>query len=381
VTRLFAFLPALLVSATVVLSAPFMGQARAWLRTTFPDHFLGMVGGAVFAALGAGIVIALVRIRYGRWLRYGAVAAAFLLGFAYNAAQTTGNPETDVVERVHFVQYGLIALLFYRAWRPRGDASIFALPVFAGVIVGTIEEWFQWFIPVRVGEVRDVALNLVAVTCGLLFSAGVAPPQSFSRYLQPGSSVRLGLFASAALIGLAAFVHAVHLGFVVSLEGVGTFKSRYQEQTLRALSADRAARWRRDPPTTFTRLSREDQYLDEGFWHVRRRNEAWAATDYATARNENRILEAFFAPVLDTPSYAAKTGNRWHADQREQAEREGGIPGARYVSRAEPLPILDWSKGVFWLVAIVVAAALTGLGWLGERRGFSVSGRADAAQP
>jgi len=359
-------LAAMLASAGVILSAPFMGQIRAWLRATFPGQFVVIVGGGVAAAIALGVVVALVRIRERRPFRYGAIAAALLVGTAYNAALATGRPEIDAVERVHFVEYGLIALLFYRVWRPRGDPSMFILPVLAGVIVGTIEEWFQWFIPVRVGEVRDIALNLVAIACGLLFSAGAAPPAAFTRTLRPGSRTSLGVFASAALLVLAAFVHAVHLGHVVSREDIGSFKSRYRAERLRALATDRAARWRQDPPLKFRRLSREDQYMDEGLWHVRRRNEAWAEGDQAGAWKENRILEEYFAPVLDTPSYVSATGHRWHPDHRAAAERAGG--DVAYISTAEPLPIVPWPKPVFWSVAAVCAGLLTGIGWLRDRR-------------
>jgi hypothetical protein len=362
------FLSAVLVSAAVVLSAPFMGQVRAWVRTTFPGQFVLIVGGTVAAAIGIAVLIALVRIRDRRVLRYGAFAAALILGFAYNVALATGNPETDAVERVHFVEYGLIALLFYRACRPLGDASMFILPIFAAVIVGTFEEWFQWFIPVRIGELRDVALNLIAVACGLLFSVGVSPPASFAPRLQPGSCSRLGLFASAAVLILAAFVHAVHLGYLVSHDDIGSFKSRYHDEQLRALASDRAQRWRQNPPLTFRRISREDQYMDEGLWHVRHRNDAWAAADHATAWKENRILEEFFAPVLDTPSYVSSTGHRWHPDQRATGEQAAAGTAASYVSRAEPLPLFTWSKTLFWSAVAALAAALYGLGWLGERR-------------
>jgi VanZ family protein len=359
---------AVLFSATVVLSAPFMGQIRAWLRSAFPAQFVVIVGSAVAAAIGLVIVVALVRIRDRRLLRYGLIAAALILGFAYNAALATGNPETDAVERVHFVEYGFITLLFYRMWRPVGDPSIFILPVLAGVIVGTAEEWFQWFMPVRIGEVRDVGLNLVAVSCGLLFSAGVNPPGSFTRHLRAGSLARLGAVASAALLVLAAFVHAVHLGYAVTRDGIGSFKSKYRAEQLHALAADRAVRWRSHPPVAFRRFSREDQYMDEGLWHIRRRNEAWAADDRATAWKENQILEAFFAPVLDTPSYVSATGHRWHADQRAAAERAGADAASAYVSRAEPVPIALWPTAVFWSVVGAVVVLLAGSCWILERR-------------
>jgi hypothetical protein len=355
------FLSAAVVSAAVVLSAPFMGLIRASLRTAFPGEFVAIVQGGVAGAIAVAVLIALARIRDRRAVRYGALAAALMLGGAYNLVLTTGIPETDAVERVHFVEYGLIALLFYRAWRPRGDASMFILPLFAGVIVGTFEEWFQWFIPVRVGELRDVGLNLVAVSCGLLFSAGINPPDSFTRSLRPGSLTRIGVLASAALVVVAAFVHAVHLGHVVSRADVGSFKSRYRQDELDALGKARAAQWRHHPPLTFRRLSREDQYMDEGLWHVRRRNEAWMETDHVSAWNENRILEVFFQPVLDTPSYVSATGHRWHPDQRAAAERTGAGTESSYASRAEPLPILVWPKELFWLGVSGLVAAVTGM--------------------
>jgi hypothetical protein len=74
-----------------------------------------------------------------------------LIGVGYSLRFADGRPDVDVVERFHFVEFGVITLLFYRAWRPLNDLSIVVLPLLAGLLVGTLEEWFQWFIPVRVG--------------------------------------------------------------------------------------------------------------------------------------------------------------------------------------------------------------------------------------
>jgi VanZ family protein len=349
------------VSAAVILSAPFVGQIRAALRAAFPARFVTIVGVAVGLSIAIALVVALIRIRERRpavW-RYAVLGSALALGLSYSAATSTGVPEVDAVERVHFVEYGLVAFLFYRAWRPRGDASIVILPVLAGVIVGTLEEWFQWFIPVRVGEARDIALNLVAIGCGLLFSIGVDPPDTFTRQLRRGSATSLGVGGAVVVLVFATFVHAIHLGYDITEDDIGSFKSRYRADALEALAADRSVRWRTDPPLVLRRLSREDQYMDEGLWHVRRRNDAWTAEDHATAWRENRILEKFFAPVLETPSYAAATGHRWQPGQRADAERRGaGSGSAGYVSDAEPRPILTWSKPAFWVAAVIVALLL-----------------------
>lgn len=350
---------AAIASAALVLAAPFMGQLNAWLRRSFPDQFLPLVSGAVVALVGLGVVTALVRIRERRALRHGALAAAFAGGAIYSLVTATGSPEVDWAERVHFVEYGLIALLFYRAWDTAGDVSSFVLPVLAGVLVGLAEEWLQWFIPVRVGELHDVALNLVAVACGLVFSVAADPPAAFSRRLHADSRRRLAVAAGLVVFGFAFFVDQVHLGHEVSLDGIGGFRSHYTADRLAELSRDRAARWQTAPPVVLRRLSREDQYMDEGLWHVRRRN----LVDAVEARAENRILERFYAPVLDTPSYVSPTGHRWPAEQRAHIEREAEGSGQWVVSRAEPYPIYTLPRWSLWAAAV---SAVLAIAWLGR---------------
>ena len=130
------------------------------------------------------ILIAFVRIRERRAQRFALLLIALVFGGSYMWWTATPYPEVNAVERVHFVEYGLIAFLFYRAGLPRrslgeggrsaGDPSIVILPMLAAFTVGTFDEWLQWFIPFRVGEAHDVFINLAAIVCGLLFCAGAA---------------------------------------------------------------------------------------------------------------------------------------------------------------------------------------------------------------
>jgi hypothetical protein len=154
-----------------------------------------------------------------------------------------------------------------------------------------------------------------------------------------------------------AFVGVVHLGYVLDVDGIGTFASRHSVTELEALQSDRSARWLTDPPLNIPRLSREDQYLDEGLWHVRERNRRWDEGQITAAWHENLILERFFAPVLDRRTYVSVNGNRWPPEHRADAEARGGAAGTPFVSAAEPYPILMWSKPVYWL-AIASAASL-----------------------
>ena len=128
------------VSGAVVLSAPFLGQLRAYLRSAFPGQFVTIVGAGVAVGLIGALVLAIARIRHARARRYAVIAAAVGAAVAYSMATRTGVPEVDVVERVHFIEYGAIAFLFYAAFRPLGGTAALLVPVVAALTVGTLDE-------------------------------------------------------------------------------------------------------------------------------------------------------------------------------------------------------------------------------------------------
>ncbi len=350
------FAVALIASAAIVLASPFMGLLQSFLRRSLSTrNYVLLFGVGVIAAVGLTILLALTRIRERRGRRFGLMAIALLFGGTYMWWTSTPYAEVNAVERVHFVEYGLIAFLFYRAWRPAGDPSIVILPLLAAFAVGTFDEWLQWFIPYRVGEAHDVFLNLAAIVCGLLFSLAIQPPATFSPLLRQASWRRIGVASAMVWLIFMTFVSQVHLGHVVEVSDIGRFKSHYSAEELNNLQGHRAALWQTQPPVALPRLSREDQYLDEGLWHVRRRNTA----EVSEAWRENLILERFFVPVLDLPTYASPSGNRWPPEQRaDLATRAAADPS--FFSAAEGYPILAWPETTFWSIAGVVALLLAG---------------------
>mgnify|MGYP006278015883 FL=1 len=350
------FALATLVSIAIVLVAPFMGQLQSYLRRSMSTRaYVLLFGVGVLIAIAAAVVYALARIRDGRRWRLALLGLALVCGGAYMWVNGTPYPEVNAVERVHFVEYGLIAFLFYRAWRPAGDLSMIVLPLLAAFTVGTCDEWLQWFIPVRVGEAHDVFMNLAAIVCGLLFACALQPVTRFAWRPSPASLRRMGIGAALAWLVFATFVSYVHLGYDVVVDSAAVFHSHYTADTLRALQQDRLARWASDPPRTLRRLSREDQYLDEGIWHIRRRN----VTEPFEAFNENLILERFFAPVLDIPTYASPAPSRWPPEQRRAVESAiVGAERATLMSQAEPYPIVTWRRDAYWTVVALVAALL-----------------------
>ncbi len=273
---------------------------------------------------------------------------------------------------------GLVTLLFYRAWRPRADGSVFVLPVLAGLLVGTLEEWLQWFIPGRVGDMRDIFLNGAAIVCGLLFSVGVDPPERLSFSLRPRSIGRVAATGAVVTLVFALFVHSVHLGYELSDPEAGRFRSRYDAATLQGVGAERLATWKVSPPLQRPdRRSREDQYMSEGLLHVQERNRQWEAGNVVTAWRENRILEKFYAPVLDTPSYVSPTGHRWPDQQRTDAA--GRVAAPRQSAQADGYEsmadaggegrhfIRTWPRPVFWTTVALLLCGMLGVAYLVDR--------------
>lgn len=353
---------AVVAAAGLVAAAPLAGVARSRLQSALSARF-GAAVYAVIAALVLGAaVFALRRARRDAWWRGGLVALAMAMAAVYVRATGNADPAVRAVEAFHFVEYGLITFLFYRVWRLSGDITALALPALAAFLAGVAEEAYQWFLPARVGELRDVWLNGVAIGCALFFSVGAAPPRTPWRVTARAAQPICRLLA-VVVLALAAFVHVVHLGQRVEL-GAAQFDSRYGPAGLAARGAERAVQWRVAPPLTRPdRFSREDQYMTEGLQHVQARNSALSAGDAVTAWHENAILEAAFAPVLDTPSYLAAAGHRWTPDQRAEVEGRAGTGRAGpFVSRAFPYPIYHWPPLALWAGAALLAAALVAAG-------------------
>jgi hypothetical protein len=80
---------------------------------------------------------------------------------------------------------------------------------------------------------------------------------------------------------------------------------------------------------------------------VQRRNEV---EDPQRVWHENLILEKYFAPVLDFPTYSTGAGAKWPAEQRANAEAQARQLDANgYRSTANPYPIYTWSPVLFWI--------------------------------
>ena len=65
-----------------------------------------------------------------------------------------------VEERVHFIVFGLLGFFTLKLFPP-------ALAYALCLLMAMADEGLQWFLPDRVGDLRDVAVNLVAAWAGV----------------------------------------------------------------------------------------------------------------------------------------------------------------------------------------------------------------------
>lgn len=341
---------AIVASLVILAAAPGIGEIRSLVQDAFPSYYRLILVSVVTAALVAGVVSAVLAIRHQRRLRYGLIATALAVGTAYSLATSTGNANVDAVERFHFVEYGLLTVLFYRAWRHDPLPVAILSSLLSVFIVGTADEWIQWLVPGRVGEWRDVLLNGVAIGCGLLFSLGlfgIPRIQAVKPVASEGShawlaGIRSPVLAFTALLMFAVFFATVHVGYEVYDPSIGVFRSRYSGDQLLALADARREQWAMAPPLEVKTYSVEDQYLAEALWHIQRRNEMDGEGGIWATWKENLILEKYFAPVLEFPTYRTPDGARWPVEQRAAVEREAASDPRPFISDAHPFPIYAW---------------------------------------
>lgn len=166
--RLWMVTAAVLVS--IYASALFAGTlldgmgARGWLPAAFGLLFLAAIAAVV------GIALAHRPRASDLWVLVAAGAA-----FGMIIVRMGVGP----MERTHLFEYGLLAVLIHQSLleRRRNGARVVApslLAVLAAAVVGWADEGLQLFLPGRVYDWRDVAVNGMAAAVATAASAALA---------------------------------------------------------------------------------------------------------------------------------------------------------------------------------------------------------------
>lgn len=361
----------LLLSVAVVAVAPFLRLLRDRLLEHFPRAFAPLLTIGFAVALVGAAIVAWRHIRSRRLLRIGGCLLAGVLIALQVLGFARGPAEVSAVERIHILEYGLLALLFYWALRPMAGVMALLVAGVAAAAVGVVDETVQWLVATRVGELRDVLLNWAAAATGLVAAVSLAPPASRAGP-DPARTRRATGVLLAGWVVLCAFsFDLTQLGHRIEdrEEGV-VFLSWVDEERLRELAAERARRWAVEPPGPLSPLALEDYFHTAGTTHVQARNQALTRGQVVRAWKEQRILERWYAPVLElrglasgrpldlSPSKRAQLRQQALAKPRSQLY-ESGVLSARVFLRPP--------RGTLWAVTLVVAVGCLALTLPGRR--------------
>ncbi len=69
-------------------------------------------------------------------------------------------------ERAHFIQYGILGIMAFKLFGVYSFKGLI-MSVFFVFVVGAVDELIQWFLPSRVGDIKDVLLNFIGGILGI----------------------------------------------------------------------------------------------------------------------------------------------------------------------------------------------------------------------
>ena len=355
-----------------------------------------------FAAAAGWLVRAALRKQWsGRPIQILILAAIGGL-YSWLAWSLRTNPE----EAFHFVQYGVLSLLLFRALGHRlRDPSIYAAAALIGAAFGIFDELIQWVVPRRFFDYRDIGINALAVGLAqVALAAGIRP--GFVRRPASPAGIQLACRAAMAVLllllfcisntpgaldfysrhwpGAAALDQATaEYGFRIEDPAIGVFFSRLPAEALKQLDRERGAEAaailastrsdsqytrflaetpaHRDPLAVEARIHvfRRDRHAGEALW----RKDPGEVSYYARiARGENRILKTYFSNTLARSVFA------WPEERERRIEAlSRGAPPYRSAVSSQLITRFSRTQGTAVLLLLLLAAG-AGERWAARRK-------------
>ncbi len=185
-------------SGIIFVSIPFAPDIVRAVRRTFGGE--AIVATSISISAVAFIVIVALLIRRGRtdrsgyiWLTATGVVLLLLL---------TWFRSPYPAETLHYVQYGVLGVLLFRALSHRiRNYGIYPLALIIGTAIGTLDEIVQWLTPGRFFEMADIALNFTGVALAQVVLATAVRPAIISGWPDATEQRRIGALAMV-LVGL-----------------------------------------------------------------------------------------------------------------------------------------------------------------------------------
>lgn len=336
------------VTAGLILAAvPFARPVQKALETRSKHAVLAVIT-AGFLVIGIAVFRRLVwKPSEGKWRRvffFGAVCGVYVWRLSNLSI---------IVERFHLLEYGTLAVLTALACSRR-NLGIVSLgwAVWVTILTGLADELFQFYRPERVGEWRDVLINLESGLLGLAALCVLAPSRSILGRSNRRSWIRLlaGFSLISVLSGM--FVLKVQVfGYEHDVPGIGRFRSFFP---LRELEVSTVENYRQFLDKLETGDDVRPGLFIEKYWYEREAKEhfdrtrlLWEQENFSEAVLEYRITMRYFHAFLEIRGWAFPT------------EIVEGVTRHEPVIHPEHL-----SRVVNWMIVAVNRRQVIWLTWL-----------------
>jgi hypothetical protein len=322
--------------------------------------------------------------------------------FIVYTIQLRSNPE----EAVHFVQYGILGILIYRALTHRiNNYGIYFVALLLTITVGILDEALQWLTPNRVWGLKDIRLDAIAAALVLLgLAMGLRPaiisgkPTAKTGQIMCRSALAVVILLGASLLNTPQIISwyverlpvlqfitensglMAEYGYRYDDDDTGIFRSRLSpvelEKTDRRRATKAAARLDELPTQDDYRefLHRytpfNDPFLHEARVHLNRRDyyltsagkyQERDVTEFqrrmTIAHYENRIMEKYFHETLLQSVFLLP-------DKTVDQMKEYASPTSGYDSAVSKTLITRVNeRQVLWSILILVTSLIV-LDWL-----------------
>ena len=382
-------------SGAVFATVPYVRDVTNYVREEWNSEVFTYIVAAIVILFSAVAIALLLKQRQKSLSRYAWLLAIAALIVYQTFELKASSPE----EAIHFLQYGILSLLLYRAFVHRiSDYSIYVAATIVGTFVGMIDETIQWLTPGRYFGLEDIWLNFKAVgLVQLAVAAGIRPSaisgwpdmRSLRRLCRLGAMALayLGLchlntpdeiaWYTATYPSLALFdmnrSTMIEYGYLHGNAETGFFRSRLTLEELRRLDPKRASKGARildgyrgkqryrEFLESYTPVS--DPFLHEVRVHLFRRDvyleRARNADEideqrrfYSIAYWESRILENYFGEIVRASSY------QWPTELKAEIKDNANTELA-YTSKVSHHLITAYSRAqAFWFFLCIVLGLL-----------------------
>ena len=149
--------------SAIYLTLPLMRPVLNYLKAQLGSRFSLLTDIALIAVMaGLATVLAKNKITWKQW--FLTLIVFCLYGYGLKVLNI---PE----ERIHLLEYGLLSYLVFKMYRSeQPPLSLYWQSFLTVSFLGTLDEIIQYFIPSRVGDVRDIILNIISGLLGLVLT-------------------------------------------------------------------------------------------------------------------------------------------------------------------------------------------------------------------